>query len=170
MKLSNSAYRNKTVSQLTATIKRNKVLELIRARGLKAQIFAIHNFFGLLGSTTQMFGGIPYQVYRDFQFANYPLRLLLKEVARTTTSIDMIPISKCIAGLEEDLDGLLEDQQGQLAYTFFDEDIENFILPEPTPEQLNYSLSGSAKLSKDLQLNKSTFEVNLAFEESRIVR
>jgi hypothetical protein len=119
-------------------------------------MFAVHSFFGKLGSTTQSFLGIAYQVYRDFNPSNYPLRLVLKEVARTTTSIDMIPISKCIASLEDELEALLENQQGQLLFTLFDEDIECFILPEPTMEQLNYTMSGSAKLSKDLQLNKST--------------
>jgi hypothetical protein len=44
-------------------------------------------------------------------------------------------------------------------FTLFDEDIENFVLPEPTTEQLNYTQSGSAKLNKELQLSKSTVKV-----------
>lgn len=92
-------------------------------------MFAVHKFFDGLTTATQVFPGIAYQIYRDFFVDNYPLRMLLKAVARTTTSIDMIPVSKCIAGLEDELEGLLEPNQGQQLFTLFDEDIENFVLP-----------------------------------------
>lgn len=120
-------------------------------------MYAVHQFFDKIKPTNNQLSGIMYEVYRDFVIDNYGLEIVFKEVARSATTIDMMPVSRCIASLEEDLENLLEDKKGVVAFSVFDEDVESFILPEPTPEQLNYSITGSTRTAKDLQLNKSKY-------------
>lgn len=155
-RLSNGPYKTKTVSQLTADIKRAKVLELLKAGGLGSQLFHVSAFFRGLRPATRPLAGAAYQVYRDFRASNYGLAVVLHEVARTTATIDMMPLSRCVAGLQEDLETLLEDGKALTEFSVFDEDVESFVLPEPSQEQLNYSLAGSTRTAKDLQLSKST--------------